>query len=52
MTGCVEGIRRGLVLCLLIIAGTAIEQAYSVGSLCTGVNEVVNLVLDIMFAVC
>ena len=27
MAGCVEGIRRALVLCLVLIAGTAIEQA-------------------------
>ena len=31
MTGWVEGIRRALVLCLVLIAGTAIEQAPSVG---------------------
>ena len=33
MAGCVEGIRRALVLGLVLIAGTAIEQAPSVGSL-------------------
>ena len=33
MAGCVEGIRRGLVLDLVLIAGTAIEQAPSVGHL-------------------
>ena len=32
MAGCVEGIRRALVLGLVLIAGTAIEQASSVGS--------------------
>ena len=31
MAGGVEGIRRALVLCLAIIAGTAIDQAPSVG---------------------
>ena len=31
MAGCVEGIRRALVLDLVLIAGTAIEQAPSVG---------------------
>ena len=36
-----EGIRRALVLRLLLIAGTAIEQAPSVGSLCVRVNCVV-----------
>ena len=33
MAGCLEGIRRALVLCLVIIAGTAIEQAPSVDPL-------------------
>ena len=33
MAGCVEGIRRTLVLCPVLIAGTAIEQAPSVGPL-------------------
>ena len=31
MAGCVEDIRRALVLDLVLIAGTAIEQALSVG---------------------
>ena len=31
MAGCVEGIRRELVLGLVLITGTAIEQAPSVG---------------------
>ena len=31
MAGCVEGIRRALVLGLVLIAGTAIEQSPSVG---------------------
>ena len=31
MAGCVVGIRRALFLCLVLIAGTAIEQAPSVG---------------------
>ena len=31
VTGCVEGIRRALVLGLVLIAGTTIEQAPSVG---------------------
>ena len=30
MTGCVEGIRRALVLGLVLITGTAIEEALSV----------------------
>ena len=33
MAGCVEGIRRALVLGLVLIAGTAIEYAPSVGPL-------------------
>ena len=32
MAGCVEGIRRALVLCLVLIPGTAIEQAHFPGS--------------------
>ena len=31
MAGCEEGIRRALVLGLVLIAGTAIEQALSIG---------------------
>ena len=31
MAGCVEGIRRALILGLVLIVGTAIEQAPSVG---------------------
>ena len=33
MAGCVKGIRIALVLDLVLIAGTAIEQAHSVGPL-------------------
>ena len=34
MTGCVEGILRVLVLGLVLIVGTAIEQTLSVGPTC------------------
>ena len=42
MAGGVEGIRRALVLGLVLIAGTAIEQAPSVGPLLHPRPEVTN----------
>ena len=42
MAGCVEGIRRALVLDLVLIAGTAIEQTPSVGPLGVIIDKMLN----------
>ena len=41
MVGCVEGIHRALVLGLVLTAGTAIEQAPSVGPLLLSFNNLI-----------
>ena len=42
MAGWVEGIRRALLIGLVLITGTAIEQAHSVGPLSPKVHQLVH----------
>ena len=52
MAGCVEGIRRALVLGLVLIAGTAIEQVPSVCSRQEPVSCLFDCLLDLSCGEC